>query len=67
MAEASAYTSETYRITITSCDLAADLARHGRETILARHTCAHRVDELLAVAEELELDAAPCAAAAVDR
>jgi spore maturation protein CgeB len=27
--------------------LAATLAQHGRRTILARHTCAHRVDELL--------------------
>jgi spore maturation protein CgeB len=24
-----------------------ELARHGRETIIKRHTCAHRVDELL--------------------
>ena len=32
---------------------AARLARHGRETILARHTCAHRVDELLAIAASL--------------
>jgi spore maturation protein CgeB len=30
-------------------DLAEHLSRHGRETILARHTCAHRVDELLAI------------------
>jgi spore maturation protein CgeB len=29
--------------------LAKELARHGRETIRARHTCAHRVDELLAI------------------
>ncbi|VWX63233.1 A-glycosyltransferase, Glycosyltransferase Family 4-like protein [Burkholderiales bacterium 8X] len=29
--------------------MAAELARHGRETILARHSCAHRVDELLAI------------------
>jgi spore maturation protein CgeB len=27
--------------------LATTLAKHGRDTILARHTCAHRVDELL--------------------
>lgn len=33
--------------------LAASLAHHGRETILARHTCAHRVDELLAIVAEL--------------
>lgn len=30
-------------------ELASALARHGRETILTRHTCAHRVDELLAI------------------
>jgi spore maturation protein CgeB len=34
-------------------DLARDLAAAGRRTILARHTCAHRVDELLAIAAEL--------------
>jgi spore maturation protein CgeB len=33
--------------------LAADLAAHGRNTILARHTCAHRVDELIAITKEL--------------
>lgn len=31
-------------------DYACALAEHGRRTILARHTCAHRVDELLAIA-----------------
>lgn len=30
------------------------LARQGRETILARHTCGHRVDELLAIARSLD-------------
>ena len=29
--------------------LAASLAAHGRQTILAKHTCAHRVDELMAI------------------
>jgi len=29
------------------------LARRGRQTVLARHTCAHRVDELLAIADAL--------------
>jgi spore maturation protein CgeB len=33
--------------------LAAEIARSGRETVLARHTCAHRVDELLAIGREL--------------
>jgi spore maturation protein CgeB len=34
-------------------DLAQRLADHGLRTILARHTCAHRVDELLAIHEEI--------------
>jgi spore maturation protein CgeB len=34
--------------------LAASLAGHGRRTILARHTCAHRVDELLDIHAQLE-------------
>jgi spore maturation protein CgeB len=41
-------------------DLLADEARaaaigeHGRRTVLARHTCAHRVDQLLDIYAELE-------------
>jgi spore maturation protein CgeB len=42
-------------------DLRADLVAHGLETIRARHTCAHRVDELLAIAATLGL---PTSAAA---
>jgi spore maturation protein CgeB len=34
--------------------LAAALAEHGRKTILARHTCAHRVDELISILGELQ-------------
>jgi len=41
--------------------LAASLRASGLETILARHTCAHRVDELLDVCRELGLDAAASA------
>jgi len=33
--------------------LARHLARHGRRTILERHTCGHRVEELLTIAAEL--------------
>ncbi len=33
--------------------LARSLAEHGRRTILARHSCSHRVDELLAIHREL--------------
>lgn len=34
--------------------MANELAEHGRRTILARHTCAHRVDELLNIYAQLE-------------
>jgi spore maturation protein CgeB len=33
--------------------MAHELAEHGLKTILRRHTCAHRVDELLAIYAEL--------------
>jgi len=36
--------------------LRRQLTEHGRRTVLARHTCAHRVDELLGILEELEAD-----------
>jgi spore maturation protein CgeB len=34
-------------------ELARMLAEHGRRTVLARHTCAHRVDELLDIHAEI--------------
>ncbi len=34
-------------------DLARHLSERGRRTILERHTCAHRIDELLAIAASL--------------
>ena len=37
-------------------DLASSLRESGLKTIAARHTCAHRVDELLAVAAELGIE-----------
>lgn len=39
------------------------LAGHGRRTILARHTCSHRVDELLAIYWEMTAIAGPRPAA----
>ena len=42
--------------------MAREIARSGRETILDRHTCAHRVDELLAIHREVR--AAPSRAGA---
>jgi spore maturation protein CgeB len=43
------------RAILSDAELARSLARNGRETIEARHTCAHRVDELMAVAAQLGL------------
>jgi spore maturation protein CgeB len=34
--------------------MAQTLARHGYRTVLDRHTCAHRVDELLEIYAEME-------------
>lgn len=34
-------------------ELRGELARHGLETIRARHTCAHRVDELIQIVRSL--------------
>jgi spore maturation protein CgeB len=36
--------------------LRRELADHGRRTVLARHTCAHRVNELLIICRELGMD-----------
>ncbi len=36
--------------------LRRELAAHGRRTVEARHTCAHRVDELLGICRELGID-----------
>jgi spore maturation protein CgeB len=41
------------RDVVNDAGLRAALVAHGRETILARHTCAHRVDELLSVLHKL--------------
>jgi spore maturation protein CgeB len=36
-------------------EMARELAAHGRQTILQRHTCAHRINELMHICEELGL------------
>jgi spore maturation protein CgeB len=41
--------------------LARQLAQNGRRAILSRHTCSHRVDELLAIVAELGVEAAAAA------
>ena len=45
------------RAVLQDADLAAELARNGLSAIAARHTCGHRVDELLAILSTL--DASP--------
>ncbi len=42
------------RALLVSPDAARALAERGRATVLARHTCAHRVEELLTIARSLE-------------
>jgi spore maturation protein CgeB len=39
-------------------DLRATLVRYGLETITKRHTCVHRVDELMSIAERMRSPAA---------
>ncbi len=43
--------------------LASSLAEHGRRTILTRHTCGHRADELLAIYAQLDAPAKAAASA----
>jgi hypothetical protein len=38
---------------MSDADLGRSLAHSGLHTILARHTCAHRADELLTIAQAL--------------
>jgi spore maturation protein CgeB len=42
------------RAVLSDAQLASALAEHGRRTVLARHTCAHRVDELLEIYGQLQ-------------
>lgn len=41
------------KLLVNDAHARSELSRHGRSTILARHTCAHRVDELIAIAGDL--------------
>jgi spore maturation protein CgeB len=49
VAENGSHMQEHLRNVLSDPAAAAELARHGRETILARHTCAHRVEQLLGI------------------
>jgi spore maturation protein CgeB len=47
------------RLLLNEPAAARELAAHGLRTLRARHTCAHRVAELLTICEELGIDTAP--------
>lgn len=49
---------------LTDRDFAQELAEHGRRTVLERHTCRHRVDELLAIYQALVEESVPTGASA---
>ena len=42
------------RALLSDKNMARDLSEHGLQTIHARHTCAHRVDELMSILEDLD-------------
>jgi spore maturation protein CgeB len=42
------------RMLLSNPEVARGMAERGRATILARHTCAHRVDQLLDIVRELD-------------
>ena len=48
---------------LSDTQLATRLVQHGLRTIRQRHTCAHRIDELLAIAASLGAETAAAAAA----
>ncbi|HLV64837.1 MAG TPA: glycosyltransferase [Polyangiaceae bacterium] len=56
VAHTGAEMTESLRKLLHDPALRRELARRGRETILARHTCAHRVDELLSIASSIGVD-----------
>lgn len=44
------------RVVLHEPEYARSLSEHGRRTILERHTCAHRVDELMSICAELGIE-----------
>lgn len=51
--------SDHIRAVLADDGLAAELAANGRQRILERHTCGHRVDELLGICGELAQPSRP--------
>jgi spore maturation protein CgeB len=57
MARDGAEMQQLLRAVLLDPELARSLISNGRETVLSRHTCAHRVDELLQICGALGMDA----------
>ncbi|WP_437609009.1 glycosyltransferase [Sorangium sp. So ce834] len=55
VARTGAEMTEHLRALLADPDFARGVAEHGRRTVLSRHTCAHRVDALLDLIDELLL------------
>lgn len=53
IARSGAEMREAMRSLLRDKEHAFELAKHGLQTVLSRHTCAHRTDELLAIANEV--------------
>jgi spore maturation protein CgeB len=54
IAKNSAEMKRHLRALLSDKEMARDLSEHGLQTIRARHTCAHRVDELMSIIAEVE-------------
>ncbi|MDB4995284.1 MAG: hypothetical protein JWM74_2716 [Myxococcaceae bacterium] len=52
--------TEHLRALVADAGLRAALSAHGLATVRRRHTCAHRVDELLGITEALGIDTTTC-------
>lgn len=50
---------QQWKALLSAPERAVELAAHGRASILRRHTCIHRVNELLAICEQLEVPGLP--------
>jgi glycosyltransferase involved in cell wall biosynthesis len=53
------------RALVNDADLRAEISLHARRTILSRHSCIHRTDQLMEICRELALAPLPPSAAAL--
>ncbi|MFW5967901.1 MAG: CgeB family protein [Persicimonas sp.] len=56
MAEDAGQMKQYFRQLLHDDEMAHELGENGRARILERHTCAHRVDELMTICDELGVD-----------